>query len=699
MVSSLLPPVVRFPGARLEVFVVHHPGDHAGKIVAASIRDHFHGSAYSGLAGGSIEVYERYLSASSDHAGPPVAIPGVHEQSATPLPAPAEYIAIVPVFGDELAWAAHDHDGWKTYLSDIAAAQAALPERIGVFIFTPTDYERLPDALLSTFEDIQWTVRADIAEDPTKYAALAPTHNRELAQAMAQLISGHRGTSLRIFLSHTKHDSPDTGRKGNAARLVKQVRALLEPTRLRTFVDVKDLQAASNWRDELLLAAGSSALLAIRTDLYSSREWCKAEMREAKLNGMPIVIADALKAGERGSFLMDHVPRLPLRYDAKARRWAQIDIERALNRLIDAHLARVLWCATPLAPEVATERVWSSPLAPEPTTLISWLGHQPAPLTRVTIEHPDPPLGPEEVRVLRQTVALVHSRPQLTVRTPTSEQSEEATNRKPLTGLRVGVSVSESEDLGRLGLSFDHTTFALQYIVRMLVVGGATVVYGGLAKGSAYTDVFWDTIENYAIPDQPVQMYLALPVHNAMATESLRRSIKRKKDRARIVCLDEHGVDIADPLAQRKDVHLSPQSTRASLTALRERIADEVDAQVVLGGKRNNYMGVMPGLLEETILTLRKRKPVYVAGGFGGVASDIGAALEGTPNDAGENAGDAGWRQGLQLLRAMRGSENEAPVANGLTTEQHSSLAITHRGSEIAQLVQLGLHTIERTPS
>ena len=58
-------------------------------------------------------------------------------------------------------------------------------------------------------------------------------------------------------------------------------------------------------------------LLAIRTDLYASRDWCQREMLIAKRAGMPVVIMDALGRGEeRGSFLMDHVPRVPLRPSA-----------------------------------------------------------------------------------------------------------------------------------------------------------------------------------------------------------------------------------------------------------------------------------------------------------------------------------------------------------------------------------------------
>jgi len=40
-----------------------------------------------------------------------------------------------------------------------------------------------------------------------------------------------------------------------------------------------------------------------------------------------------------------------------------------------------------------------------------------------------------------------------------------------------------------------------------------------------------------------------------------------------------------------------------------------------------NNIGRMPGVAEEVILTLAMRKPVYIAGGFGGAAADVGRLL------------------------------------------------------------------------
>src|SRR5690606_20411540 len=117
--------------------------------------------------------------------------------------------------------------------------------------------------------------------------------------------------------------------------LIKAVREIIHDTRLSEFFDAADLQVGQDWSQDLLDSAATSAVLALRTDLYPTREWCQREMLVAKRAGAPIVIVDAIGEGEeRGSFLMDHVPRVPARMKEDGR-WDIADIRRALNLLVD----------------------------------------------------------------------------------------------------------------------------------------------------------------------------------------------------------------------------------------------------------------------------------------------------------------------------------------------------------------------------
>jgi hypothetical protein len=140
---------------------------------------------------------------------------------------------------------------------------------------------------------------------------------------------------------------------------------------------------------------------------------------------MPVVILDGLGyAEERGSFLMDHVPRTPVRTNGTE--WSRRDVYRSLNILVDECLKRALWKRQH---ELSKDRpdlriAWWAPHAPEPLTLVNWLekarasGSLPGNDDALRILHPDPPLGPDEKAVLNQMLSLGGMDNKLDVMTP-----------------------------------------------------------------------------------------------------------------------------------------------------------------------------------------------------------------------------------------------------------------------------------------
>jgi hypothetical protein len=243
---------------------------------------------------------------------------------------------------------------------------------------------------------------------------------RDLVQGLAQF-TGRTGCRLRVFISHTRQAIGDGQASGE---LTQMVRTVIAGTSLAEFFDPRDLQAGQEWREALRENAARGALLALRTDLYASRSWCQWEVLAAKEEGAPVVILDALELGEeRGSFLMDHVPRVPVRRLAGG--WAAGDVEAGLAVLVDECLKRTLWGRQR---ELALGRpdldvVWWAPHAPEPLTLARWLVQhrdtgQLAGTGPLRILHPDPPLGAPERLVLDQLARLGGVTRDLDVMTP-----------------------------------------------------------------------------------------------------------------------------------------------------------------------------------------------------------------------------------------------------------------------------------------
>jgi hypothetical protein len=211
--------------------------------------------------------------------------------------------------------------------------------------------------------------------------------------------------------------------QSSVSALVEVIRKVVGDTRLNDFFDASDIQPNEDWAPVIEAAAATGALLAVRTDLYSSRQWCQREVLTAKRFGMPVVVLDALTDGEeRGSFLMDHVPRTPCRQvDGK---WSNSDVRRALGQLVDECLKRALWrWQKQLAIQDSSLNIdWWAPHAPEPATFLNWLNSledidaqrkQP-----IVVLHPDPPLGPDEVEVLRQVGSAAQLHEDLDFLTP-----------------------------------------------------------------------------------------------------------------------------------------------------------------------------------------------------------------------------------------------------------------------------------------
>ncbi len=109
-------------------------------------------------------------------------------------------------------------------------------------------------------------------------------------------------------------------------------------------------------------------------------------------------------------------------------------------------------------------------------------------------------------------------------------------------------------------------------------------------------------------------------------------------------------------------------------------------ARIVLGGRVEGYKGAMPGIAEETHLSLDAGQPVFVLGGFGGCARDIAETLGLVERWAGSR-GD--W-PGRECFR------NHTPddLRNGLSKEENSVLARTPHIRKAIHLVSCGLHRI-----
>ena len=205
--------------------------------------------------------------------------------------------------------------------------------------------------------------------------------------------SGVQGESkrVRIFLSHSKHDPYGEG-------IAKQIRGWLrETTIISSFFDIQDIPPGESIGEFLTIQIESCAVVAIHTDSYSSREWCRREVIHAKRRQVPMVVADCISdADQRGFPYMGNVPIIRLDPSRMDR------IEKVIGRLLDVTLRHTLWrCQVAAVESNDSEEIFLAN-APE---LISLAGLTPRPAPGETvIVYPDPAL-PAEEEALFQDIA------------------------------------------------------------------------------------------------------------------------------------------------------------------------------------------------------------------------------------------------------------------------------------------------------
>lgn len=267
-----------------------------------------------------------------------------------------------------------------------------------------------------------------------------------------------------------------------------------------------------------------------------------------------------------------------------------------------------------------------------------------------------------------------------------------------LRGWRVGVSVSESRDLNRLGLTEGHFRLALGEIARSVLVLGGKLAYGGHLRPNGYTLFLASELRRYARRDRPLLVCLPWSMHRQMELAELRAASEDLGLYGRIVCLDVNGKEINPDEGRREPAtpELDPARVIQGLTGLRQYMTRQTQGRVLIGGNRETFQGEMPGLVEEALFAIAEKQPLFLAGGFGGITMDMVEVVEPSfarwlPAFTPARTRDPRATKSLEAFGMVTGGLGWRCFNNGLTADECQLLASTHRPSEIATLVCLGL--------
>ena len=372
----------------LVVYVVWHPGFRDGHRIADAVREHFRRRIFQNVSGrAGLSVIYRFVGAAG---------------AAAPLPinlADAEATAIVVLLDSNLA----GDDAWVAYVHELA--EGTEEGGLGTRVF-PVSFEAEAMATVGLSEQaLRWHDWSGTAQERQQRLVGELTyefcrmlrhylehlrHPTEEDDALAKYLR-----KVQIFLSHSKHD--DRG-----SRIARAVRDRIHARHsLSSFFDVYDIPVGLRFNKVLLQQVHLSAVVTIHTDSYSSREWCRREVIEAKLWNVPLVVANCIRNVDDRSFpYMGNVPIIRLDDREEER------LDFLIARLLDEVLKDFLWrCQVELHWPEAAPGVMFIPRPPEAISL----ANVPADVAGAdpVIVYPGPPLGREEEELFTKVAPRV----------------------------------------------------------------------------------------------------------------------------------------------------------------------------------------------------------------------------------------------------------------------------------------------------
>ncbi len=368
------------------IYVAWHPKFAEGAKVAESMYNQFRRPLFDNVSGGTgISVIYRSASVDGHTAPLPIEMKD------------GETTAIVVLADKNLC----NDSGWTNYVRNLV--DQAEEMGFGTRVFPVSMQDTTLDDLRLTEQALRWDCWAGCLE--RKLRKLNGKLTLEFCRMLRQIVeppdSPNDGLSqylkkVRVFLSHSKHD-----RFGKCMAYAIRDR-IHEKHALSSFLDVHDIPAGLRFDKVLNHRVKSSAMIAIHSDSFSSREWCRREIILAKTYNVPLVVADCISGSDDRSFpYMGNVPIVRLETDDSDR------MDFLVRRLLDEVLKNLLWRLRVQAlGNQAAEGVTFTPRPPELFSLVNLSTAMGCSSDPVMV-YPDPPLGNEEKDVFASVAPRV----------------------------------------------------------------------------------------------------------------------------------------------------------------------------------------------------------------------------------------------------------------------------------------------------
>ena len=371
------------------LYLMWHPSYPGGREIADRLRTHFGGDLYRTIGEWrGVSVLERTAP-----------VPGAR----TPLPIDwddTEFTAVVVLTEATLV----EDQAWVDYVRDTArtAHERGIPTKL-----FPVTIDHRGLKLRIEQQALRWDSWDMPDADRIQRLTLDLTHEfcRMLRHRidMLQDVGGGEAVfaryleQIQVFISHSKHDEDGE----SVGRCIRDWIHTHSP--LDSFFDVYDIPPGLSFGDVLLHQIGAGVVVAVHTDSYSSREWCRREIIEAKRRFVPMVVVDCVRdVDPRGMAYLGNVPVIRMEPDRTDR------IATVAGRLLDEVFRTWLWLCRVGRHLMDSSGVVFTARTPELIVLAALPPRdgESAP----TIVYPEPLLSADEERLFREVAPGVRVR-------------------------------------------------------------------------------------------------------------------------------------------------------------------------------------------------------------------------------------------------------------------------------------------------
>lgn len=465
----------------------------------------------------------------------------------------------------------YNKSSWNVFLN-------AIPEKHNVKII-PFAFDCKPFADFDRFDNIN-------------YVMVTTTNKVEFFQftvsyEVSRILNTFTNTSndINLFLSHSKQ----TGLK-----IVEKVRSeILNNTKLKTFYDNHDIPYGERFDMKIYDSIKESIIIVFLTDGFSSRDWCKKEIISAKEYERPIILLDFYEEGENRLFpYLGNVKIIKLNPE-HIRYYKLLTAILLENIRINYYTIRTKYLIDLL--DVNNKKF---KLMNQPPELLTILNHKDPNELYI---YPEPPISNDELDILGKISNK--SNYMTPIMFSTIKDGDLITKKK----LNVGISISYSNTSSQIDVLKiqDIMTIFIKYFFALAF----NVFYAGnpnYDQDLSFNHILLNVEEKLHEFDSKKQKNLNLIIPSYIRKELTVKQLNYLRKYANLI-----------------ETGKTTDTVPNNLSIARKYLINSIDLHVILGGKISDYVGSMPGILEEFLLSVKSKKAIYILGGFGGAANLI----------------------------------------------------------------------------